>query len=481
MRLERRACAEVAIDPVRGFGVRSGRPADTTSLIESQSFRRLMAEPRAIMRFASLALVLEWALGLRVLAADLVSWLAQRKGGLCLFPDTTIYWLLAGRIRNGEPYEVLDWEEIPHFALRTPGYPLFLALCRFTFGDSLIAVRLVQAVLGTVCVWLVYRLTECFTAGLEVGEQRIGAWTPALAAAALTAFNPYFVATSALILSEAVFLPLMLVGLWGMAELWEHQGETEGDRGSVPVRRPWAWAFGAGAAWGAAILVRPSWALFVPAALAVWAASCATGSGRGWRAVGRASLVALGVAAVMAPWWIRNERIFGRFVPTAIWTGASLYDGLNPNATGASDMSFMNDRSLWPLDEETQDAVLRDRALAFVRAQPGRALWLAVVKCARYWSPWPNAESFRSPLVAAASASFTIPLFVLTACGVWDRRRDLRALVLLAGPLFYFCALHMVFASSMRYRIPAEMPAAVLAAIGLFRVVGELRAIGRRS
>ena len=39
-------------------------------------------------------------------------------------------------------------------------------------------------------------------------------------------------------------------------------------------------------------------------------------------------------------------------------------------------------------------------------------------------------------------------------------------LVILAGPLVYFAALHMVFASSMRYRIPGEMPALGLAAIG---------------
>ena len=34
--------------------------------------------------------------------------------------------------------------------------------------------------------------------------------------------------------------------------------------------------------------------------------------------------------------------------------------------------------------------------------------------------------------------------------GAWHQRGDLRAWVLLAGPLLYFCLLHMVFASSMR-------------------------------
>lgn len=429
-----------------------------------------MAEPRAIERFASLPLILEWALGLRILAADLVQWFTQRKGTLCVFPDTNIYWFLAGRIRDGEPYEVLDWGEIPHFALRTPGYPLFLAVCRLGFGDRLIAVRLVQALLGVVCVWLVYRLTDQFVPSecREQGQGQGRRWTVPLIAAALVAFNPYFVVTSALILSEAVFLPLMLAGLWALAVLWAGAGAE------LPARRGWAWALGGGLAWGAAVMVRPSWALFVPASLLAWVGF--SGAGRRVAAARWAGVVVLGAVVVMAPWWIRNERIFGRFVPTAIWSGASLYDGLNPRATGASNMDFMNEPALWPLDEETQDAVLRERALAFVRDQPGRALWLAVVKFARYWSPWPNAESFRSPLVAIASGAFTIPLFFLLGVGVWDRRGDLRALVILAGPLVYFCGLHLVFASSMRYRIPAELPAMALAAIGLQRVIRRLSA-----
>lgn len=441
--------AALAYDPAR-LGL--------VPLNDHPSFRHFMAEPRAIERFASLALVLEWAFGLRVLAADLVQWYTQRKGVLCVFPDTKAYWYLAGTIRDGAPYEVLDWGEIPHFALRTPGYPLFLAVCRFLFGDRPIAVRLVQAGLGVLCVWLVYRLTGQFVPEREGAERR--RWTPPLVAAALVAFHPYFIVTSALILTEALFLPLMLFGLWALAVLWP------GDD-AAPRRYQRAWALGAGLAWGAAVLVRPSWALFPPAALLVWVV--ASGRGRRVAAIRWAGLVVLGGLVVMAPWWVRNERLFGRFVPTAIWTGASLYDGLNPRATGASDMDFMNEPELWPLDEETQDALLRDRALAFVRDRPGRTLELAVIKFARYWSPWPNAESFRSPLVALASASFTIPLFVLMARGLWDRRRDPRALVILAGPLLYFCALHMVFASSMRYRIPAEMPAMALAAIGVPR------------
>ncbi|MDR3635953.1 MAG: glycosyltransferase family 39 protein [Isosphaeraceae bacterium] len=410
---------------------------------------------RAIDRAASLTLVLEWALGLRVLAADVVQWLTERKGKLCLFPDADIYWHLARTIRQGEPFEVVLWGDLPHFALRTPGYPLFLALCQAVCGESPLAVRLVQAVIGAASVWLVFRLTRTLAAA---DRGLAGPWSTPLVAAALAAIDPYYVGTAALLLSEAVFIPLIVLSLWGLAVLW---GPPSSSRPVATV----AWAATVGAASGAAVLVRPSWALCVPALLLAWVAF--SGRGHRLRAVRGALIVALAAAVVMAPWWVRNARVFGKFVPTALWMGASLYDGLNPHATGASDMEFVNEPDIWPLGEEAQDAELRRRAVAFARANPGRTAQLAGIKLLRYWSPWPNAETLRSPWVAVAWAMWTLPLYVLWAAGAWDRRRDARALVLLAGPLLYFCGLHMIFAGSMRYRIPGAVPALGLAAIGL--------------
>jgi 4-amino-4-deoxy-L-arabinose transferase-like glycosyltransferase len=406
-------------------------------------------------RPAAFALVLEGAFGLRVLAALLVQWFTWRKGALCVFPDTTLYWYLAGTIREGTPFEVVEWGDLPRFALRTPGYPLFLAACQLVFGDRVLPVRLVQAALGTWAVWLVARLTARVIGDDALGR-RIG--TVPLLAALLAAVEPYLVVTTVLVLSEAVFVPLMLVALVGLAALWPAPGSNSPKHRGVV-------ALATGLASGAAVLVRPSWALFVPAMLLAWILLSERGRRR--EAFRGALIVGLGVVLVMAPWWVRNAQLYGRFVPTALWAGASLYDGLNPRATGASDMDFfMADPEIWPLDEETQDAELRRRALAFAREHPGRALELAAIKLARFWSPWPNTGQFRSLPVNLASAAVTLPLYGLLAVGAWDRRRDLRALVLLAGPLLYFSVLHMVFASSMRYRIPAAVPALGLAAIG---------------
>jgi hypothetical protein len=392
---------------------------------------------------------------------------------VCIFPDAEYYWTLAGTIRTGTLYQIVEWGDIPHFALRTPGYPAFLAGCRVLLGDRPFGARLVQAGLGALTVGLVYLLTRELT-GKEL-RARAGtrSWSMPRLAALLTAIHPYFVVMSALLLSEAVFVPLMLLSLWGMAVVWNSVATVP----AKGVRRQLLVALGVGAASGACILVRPSWMLFVPLMVGFWAWSLARaprpGPGRAFAAVRVAGAIVLGLVMVMSPWWVRNLKIYGSFVPTSLWMGASLYDGLNPQATGASKMDFLEAPDLWPLDELDQDAELRIRALTFLTEHPGRALWLAIIKLGRYWSPWPNAEGFRSPLLAVGGLVAIVPLQALLLLGLWRLWRDPRAWVLLAGPLFYFCALHMVFASSMRYRIPAEVPAMGLAAAGLSALAGR--------
>ncbi len=431
----------------------------------------------ALPRPPSMVSILAIALGLRVLAACLVQRYVQRGGSprVCLFPDAEYYWYLARTIRQGAPYDIIEWGSIHHFALRTPGYPLFLAACQTIFGELPLAVRLVQAALGALVVWLVYQLTRRLAspAELEPAGGRPG-WTVPLIAAALAALNPYYIAMAELILSEAVFVPLMLLTLWGLAVLWSPASLTECSGTHRGPRRAALTAMGTGATAGAAILTRPSWALFLPAVLLVWVLHAVHSRDVRCRktAFQGAVLVVVGLVLTMSPWWARNARIYGRFVPTALWLGASLHDGLNPQATGASNMDFLADPALRALDEAGQNAELTRRAVDFARSNPRRVIELAAIKLGRFWSPWPDASEYRSAALAVASTLLVVPLYLLMLKGAWIRRHDVRALVLLAGPLLYFCALHLVFVSSIRYRIPGEPAALGLAAIGL-RTIAE--------
>ncbi len=416
---------------------------------------KLSRNGRALAAIVCLGLIARFA------AAGLVQWYTQRLGKPCLFGDTFIYLDLATKIRQLAPFEVNQFG-VPHYALRTPGYPLFLAACQAVFGSSYLAIRLVQAILNAasvVCAFWLFQNTLPAAKG----------WPVALIAAALVALEPYGIGLGALILSEGPFVPLMFAGLWGFSCLWRRDGKTEPNT---------KLAIATGAIHAAAVLVRPSWALIIPCLLVAWIVQCKPEFRR--VAFKNAGFFILAFVIVMAPWWVRNARVFGKFVPTALWVGASLYDGISPQATGASDMRFLSDPGIVELDETTQDRVLKNRAVDFARTNPGRIVELAAIKFLRFWSPWPNADTLQSPLAAVLSAVVTIPLFALAMIGAWDRRRDFRTLLLLAGPLIYFLILHMVFVSSIRYRIPGFLVALGLVAVGWKRVVA-FRAGGGES
>jgi 4-amino-4-deoxy-L-arabinose transferase-like glycosyltransferase len=226
-------------------------------------------------------------------------------------------------------------------------------------------------------------------------------------------------------------------------------------------------AFLGGLAGGAASLMRPDWLLFVP--FAVILALLFSRERRRHLAIGAAMLA--GLVLIMAPWWIRNAAVMGRFIPTSLQVGASLYDGLSPEATGASDMDFVErfaaeERAragAEPL-EIRLDRRLRDESLAWARAHPGRVAELAAVKFARMWNVWPNEPSMSSWPVRIAVVGTYVPILVFGILGIVRTRRRGWAYIVCWLPAVYFTLLHVIFVSSIRYRQPALLGLTVLAA-----------------
>jgi len=427
-----------------------------------------------------LALLLVTALVIRVAAGWL--WQSRLEGPFGM-GDSDSYWTLALTIAEGKPYEYgPDHARV----FRTPGYPILLApILRFA-GDGRGAVLWARAeaallgVLAVACVWWLTRL---------LFDDRA-----ALITAALATFYPGAIAASMLILSEAPFCPLLLfqLALWTMA--W--RAETR--------RQATIYGFCGGLAAGVASLMRPSWLLFTPLAAAVGVLlGLATPNGLagglvrrdGGVSTRRASLPAkrsatlfrhleiaswmlLGLAVAMLPWWVRNAGVTGQFVPTTLQVGASLYDGLNPQATGGSNMDFVpqfeseqRQASARAGDSASQDAFevlldrrMRDAAIAWAVANPGRAVRLAGVKFLRIWNVWPNEPRLSSwPIRLVVFFTYT-PLLFLAIIGGWRTVRRGWPYVLCWLPAVYLTLLHMVFVSSIRYRDPAMLALLALAA-----------------
>src|SRR3990172_3535274 len=93
----------------------------------------------------SLLLVLFIALGVRAAAAVGIDRSLERRGQRFLFGDTESYWVLAEQIRHARSYEYGAPEAR---VVRMPGFPLLLAGVFLVFGDDVLVVRLVLALLG---------------------------------------------------------------------------------------------------------------------------------------------------------------------------------------------------------------------------------------------------------------------------------------------------------------------------------------------
>jgi hypothetical protein len=182
----------------------------------------------------------------------------------------------------------------------------------------------------------------------------------------------------------------------------------------------------------------------------------------------------------MSPWWIRNYQLAGRFVPTSLQVGASLYDGLHPGATGASEMSFVPQfgaeqaradaaaraagQEPIGLFEDRLDRRMQAAAVQWAQRNPRRVLQLALTKFLRMWSPVPNAGEFRSSALRLVLAATYVPVLLLGLTGLWRFGRRGWPYVLCFLPAVYFTLLHVIFVSSIRYRQPAMLLIIVLAA-----------------
>ena len=130
-------------------------------------------------------------------------------------------------------------------------------------------------------------------------------------------------------------------------------------------------------------------------------------------------------------------------------------------------MRFLDEVKAKRLGEYGQDRYLRREALRFARANPQRALELAGVKLLRYWSPWPHAEQFQSWQAGLVLLLSYGPALALAVIGIWRHRRLGGTRMLLVLPILYFCVVHLVFVSSIRYRLPGMYPMLILAAAAL--------------
>lgn len=235
--------------------------------------------------------------------------------------DGRFYAQIARNLLDHRGYSGEEEEPFVPTYVRTPGYPLILAGAYYAFGlGNDRAVRIIQATADTATCWLIALLALAWSPARWNGEKRRRAMLIALGLAAACPFTAVYVTT---ILTET-WATLLITALALVATL-----ALKSER---PAKATLLW-LAAGLLGGAATMCRPDCALFVSAAglmlvgaglFRAFAPSTSAASGR---KTGRSSAalamvlscvaVTIGFSVVLAPWTIRNARVFGVFQPVA--------------------------------------------------------------------------------------------------------------------------------------------------------------------
>ena len=242
-------------------------------------------------------------------------------------------------------------------ALRPPLFPAILAILYKIVGTGSEQVRWdagrsLEVVYGVAAVWLVYLI------GRRAWSRRVG-----LVAAAITAVWPPLVMVGSSLLSESLFVPLVLASIWAALVYRDD--------------RTLRWAVAAGAFAGLSALARGNGLLMiVPVGFLV----CVERPRLSKSALRPVAAAVAACIVVLVPWTIRNYDKFHQLVPVTTETGYVLAGTYN--ATSQNNSAFP---SLWepplpslhtvflayPHDNEAQiDTQLEHQAFHYWRHHP---------------------------------------------------------------------------------------------------------------
>jgi hypothetical protein len=355
------------------------------------------------------------------------------------FPDEEQYWLMAQSLAQGDGLQ----DELGFRAVRMPLFPTLLA--PFTYAN--VGVPLAKAF-----QWLIGAFGAAATAWAadRIFRRRV-AWLAGL----LMAFDPFLVFFSSLLLTETLFVAAVAL-LWGWAGPMLN---------ALPARQPWRSWLILGALGALTVYVRETGLGLLLGLLALMVLA-----GRGRRSAFAGAAVAIGVVGLsLVPWAARNQSVTGDWCWLTHRGGISLYDGVGPQATGASDLADVKQMdAVRGMDEVAWNDYFLQASFEEIRSNPGRILELAGRKWARMWNVVPNAETYQTAAVRIVAAVWTIPTFALALTGVmlllWRGWQGRWQVVFFLLPAIYLTAVHGLFVGSVRYRLGAIPMIAILAA-----------------
>ncbi|MGA7292532.1 MAG: glycosyltransferase family 39 protein [Terriglobales bacterium] len=377
---------------------------------------------------------------------------------------------IAYSIANAHGFSDPYWIPTGPTAMITPVYPylmsaVFLLFGAYTKAAALTVLGFNSLVSALTCIPIFFLARNSFGLRTAIGA----AWT--------WAFFPYAVYFSASSMWYHSLVALLLTSLLLIASYLETR------------TRVWMWA-GFGLLFGIAVLTTPVVLAVVPF-LGGWVCYRLHRNKRKWKIPAAAAGLAL--VATLAPWMVRNYRVFHRpvFLKDNFWMEVCVgnlgnavhwWNGdVHPAGNNAELAEF---RKLGELGYMARE---RQLALAFIENHPGIYVWRSIRRVVYMWTGfWSlSREYLRGEPFDLANIFFCSTFTVLAMIGLYKAFRGSwnatmpYVLVLLSFPLAYYLT-H----SEISYRQPIDPELAIFASFAVFsrhKAAPGLRAYGEKS
>lgn len=309
-----------------------------------------------------------------------------------------------------------------------PGLPLTLAFFMSVFGkiEGITAFRIFQVILQTFSLFLVFFI------GRKTFNSRV-----AIMACGLNLFYVAEFYAATLILTEVIFkfLLLLLVYISFYA---------------VEEKRTRYYVLG-GLVWGAACLFRPTIAAYPAVIFVIWLIKRYT-----LREMFKYTVITLTIfSAVLSPWWIRNDKIYDRFIPLTLSSGNPFLQGTYVNYDQSKDYTNYTIGKTEIESNQNQMNAGIDRLKTYGVKEPLKYLyWYTLGKSFYLWRiPFYWKEILGVPIIAAAI--FHVIILGMAVAGIIrsfkgkDKRFTLTFTVIV-----YFNLIYLPYYAFERYAYP---------------------------
>jgi hypothetical protein len=294
-----------------------------------------------------------------------------------------------------------------------------------------------------------------------------------LVAAGISAVYFYFILYAATLMTETFYIAALLWSLYLAIGLAQHPTL----KNSLLL----------GVSLGIATLLRQSILPWI-VVLAVWLAWVAARAGFFRRMIGALALTGLSIGLMIAPFTIRNYRVYGEFLLLNSNAGYAMYSAQHP-AHGTNFQEFVGapkPDDLTGMNEAQMDRELMQRGIGFVLVDPGRYILLSLSRVPDFFEFWPTPDTTLINNVGrVGSFGLMLPfmIFGLILAVIWGGPKanggwlkfTTTPLALMLLFVVLYAMQHVLTWAMPRYRLPADAVMLSFAALGLSQLAHWLR------